>query len=103
MPGPAPTCECRPPRRWSHHDGKPTDARCLRPHEHRDGASAIDVYSRSTGWLRLIARSASNREIAAALFLAEGAVKNHVTSILTKLDVGDRTQAALRARELGLG
>lgn len=52
--------------------------------------------------LRLIARGASNKEIAAALFLAEGTVKNHVTNILTKLEVGDRTQAALRARELGL-
>jgi DNA-binding NarL/FixJ family response regulator len=52
--------------------------------------------------LRLIARGASNKEIAAALFLAEGTVKNHVTNILTKLDVSDRTQAALRARELGL-
>ena len=52
--------------------------------------------------LRLIARGASNKEIAAALFLAEGTVKNHVTNILDKLAVGDRTQAALRARELGL-
>ena len=52
--------------------------------------------------LRLIARGASNKEIAAALFLAEGTVKNHVTNILTKLEVNDRTQAALRARELGL-
>lgn len=52
--------------------------------------------------LRLIARGASNKEIAAALFLAEGTVKNHVTNILTKLEVDDRTQAALRARELGL-
>ncbi|MGE0546978.1 MAG: response regulator [Kofleriaceae bacterium] len=52
--------------------------------------------------LRLIARGASNKEIASALFLAEGTVKNHVTNILTKLDVSDRTQAALRARELGI-
>jgi DNA-binding NarL/FixJ family response regulator len=52
--------------------------------------------------LRLVARGASNKEIAAALFLAEGTVKNHVTNILTKLEVNDRTQAALRARELGL-
>jgi DNA-binding NarL/FixJ family response regulator len=36
------------------------------------------------------------------LCLAEGTVKNHVTNILTKLDVRDRTQAALRARQLGL-
>jgi DNA-binding NarL/FixJ family response regulator len=52
--------------------------------------------------LRLLARGASNKEIAGALFLAEGTVKNHVTNIFTKLKVEDRTQAALRARELGL-
>jgi DNA-binding NarL/FixJ family response regulator len=52
--------------------------------------------------LGLIARGASNREIADRLFIAEGTVKNHVTHILGKLDVRDRTQAALKARELGL-
>ena len=52
--------------------------------------------------LRLIARGASNREIAGALFLAEGTVKNHVTNILGKLEVRDRTQAALKAKESGL-
>ena len=52
--------------------------------------------------LRLLARGAANKEIARALFLAEGTVKNHVTSIFTKLSVTDRTQAALRARDLGI-
>jgi len=52
--------------------------------------------------LALIARGASNREIADQLFIAEGTVKNHVTHILGKLDVRDRTQAALKAKELGL-
>jgi DNA-binding NarL/FixJ family response regulator len=52
--------------------------------------------------LGLIARGASNREIADRLFIAEGTVKNHVTHILGKLGVRDRTQAALKARELGL-
>jgi len=51
--------------------------------------------------LRLIARGSTNREIAEALFITEGTVKNHVTNILGKLDVRDRTQAALKARELG--
>lgn len=46
---------------------------------------------------------ASNKEIASALFLSEGTVKNHVTHILEKLGVGDRTRAALKAKELGFG
>jgi DNA-binding NarL/FixJ family response regulator len=52
--------------------------------------------------LALIATGASNKEIADQLFIAEGTVKNHVTHILGKLGVRDRTQAALKARELGL-
>jgi DNA-binding NarL/FixJ family response regulator len=52
--------------------------------------------------LAWIARGYSNKEIASQLFIAEGTVKNHVTHILGKLGVRDRTQAALKARELGL-
>lgn len=52
--------------------------------------------------VRLLADGRSNREIAAALFLAEGTVKNHVTGALAKLGARDRTQAALKARDLGL-
>ena len=51
--------------------------------------------------LVLIANGASNREIAKRLFLAEGTVKNHITNILGKLGVRDRTQAALKAKEMG--
>jgi DNA-binding NarL/FixJ family response regulator len=57
---------------------------------------------RQTEILLLITTGASNREIAARLFIAEGTVKNHVTDILDKLGVKDRTQAALKARDLGL-
>ena len=53
--------------------------------------------------VRLLVRGASNKEIASALFLSEGTVKNHVTHILEKLGVGDRTRAALKAKELGFG
>jgi DNA-binding NarL/FixJ family response regulator len=52
--------------------------------------------------LRLLANGLSNREIAESVVIAEGTVKNHITSILNKLGVRDRTQAALKARELGL-
>ncbi len=52
--------------------------------------------------LRLLAQGASNRQIASQLFLAEGTVKNYISTILDKLGVEDRTQAALRAREMGL-
>jgi len=52
--------------------------------------------------LRLVTAGASNRQIAGRLFLAEGTVKNYISTILGKLGVEDRTQAALRGRELGL-
>jgi DNA-binding NarL/FixJ family response regulator len=65
-------------------------------------ALAEPLSDREREVLRLLASGASNREIAAALVIAEGTAKNHVTSILAKLAVRDRTQAALRARELGL-
>lgn len=52
--------------------------------------------------LRLVAVGSSNKEIARALRLAEGTVKNHVTNVLGKLGVRDRTQAALQAKALGL-
>jgi len=51
--------------------------------------------------LRLMAGGYSNREIASALGTAEGTVKNHASSILSKLGVRDRTRAVLKALELG--
>lgn len=57
---------------------------------------------RETEILRLLGGGYSNREIADALFLAEGTVKNHLSAILVKLGVRDRTRAVLRALHLGL-
>jgi DNA-binding NarL/FixJ family response regulator len=57
---------------------------------------------RETEILRWLASGATNKEIAHRLYITEGTVKNHVTNILAKLGVNDRTQAALKARELGL-
>lgn len=58
--------------------------------------------SREVEVLRQLALGRSNKEIGVVLNLAEGTVKNHMTNILGKLGVLDRTQAALRAREMGL-
>jgi DNA-binding NarL/FixJ family response regulator len=53
--------------------------------------------------LRLIARGLSNTDIADRLFLSEGTVRNHVSAILSKLGVSDRTRAAVTAIQHGLG
>ncbi|KOU72358.1 LuxR family transcriptional regulator [Streptomyces sp. MMG1533] len=63
---------------------------------------AVALSPRETDILRLLARGHTNREIAARLYLSEGTVKNHVSRILQRLALRDRTQAALRARDLGL-
>ena len=47
--------------------------------------------------LRLVAQGANNKEIAASLFLSEGTVRNHISNILGRLNVRDRTQAAIVA------
>jgi DNA-binding NarL/FixJ family response regulator len=52
--------------------------------------------------LRLMAGGFSNREISNAIHKSEGTIKNQVSSILEKLGVRDRTQAVLRAINLGL-
>ncbi len=67
------------------------------------GASLPEPLSeREREILQLVALGLSNAEIATRLSLAQGTVKNYVTAILQKLGARDRTQAALRARELGL-
>jgi DNA-binding NarL/FixJ family response regulator len=71
-----------------------------------DGAGADEagqlLTAREVDVLRLIARGATNREIAAHLFLSEGTVKNHISRILNRIGLRDRTQAAIYARDRGL-
>lgn len=57
---------------------------------------------RETEILRLMSGGYSNREVAESLGVAEGTVKNHVSNILSKLGVRDRTRAVLKAFELKL-
>jgi DNA-binding NarL/FixJ family response regulator len=68
----------------------------------RAEALVVPLSRREREILSLLGDGASNKEIADRLNLAEGTVKNHVTNILTKLDVRDRTQAAIRGRQLGI-
>lgn len=58
--------------------------------------------ARETDVLRLMAGGYSNKEIAAAVHISEGTVKNLVSAVLLKLGVRDRTRAVLRGLELGL-
>jgi len=67
-----------------------------------DGTPAQELTDRELEVLRLVAAGYSNREIAHALFLAEGTVKNHVSTVLLKLGTRDRTRAVLRALHLGV-
>lgn len=62
----------------------------------------IDLSERELQILRLLAGGFSNKEIARAIFLAEGTVRNHVSNLLAKLDCRDRTQAVLKAISLGI-
>ena len=52
--------------------------------------------------LRLLGKGLSNNEIAGQLFLSEGTVRNYVSAVLAKLQVADRTQAAVLAVKNGL-
>ncbi len=64
-----------------------------------DTAEALS--GREVEILRLVARGYNNREIGDALAIAEGTVKNYISSILSKMGVRDRTRAVLKALEAG--
>jgi len=63
---------------------------------------AAELSARELEVLRLLARGLNNADIARQLFLSEGTVRNYVSAILSKLDVSDRTQAAVLALRHGL-
>lgn len=65
-------------------------------------SAAGDLSAREVEVLRLIAKGASNREIAEHLVISEGTVKTHISNILSRLGLRDRTQAAIYARDAGL-
>lgn len=75
-------------------EGGPADA--------YDAPPVVELTGRELEILRLMAEGCSNREIADAVFLAEGTVKNHVSAILLKLGARDRTRAVLRALREGV-
>ncbi|MBT3239493.1 MAG: response regulator transcription factor [Chloroflexi bacterium] len=75
----------------------------LAPNPRRAGEEILDPLStRELDILQLIGQGLTNREIADRTFLAEGTVKNYVSSILSKLNANDRTQAVVKAKDLGL-
>lgn len=69
-----------------------------RGYTYRDQAEPRDTFGeREIAILRLLAGGYSNKEIARAIFLSEGTVKNYVSDILDKLGTRDRTRAVLKA------
>ncbi|QIN77714.1 response regulator [Rubrobacter marinus] len=67
------------------------------------GEALPELTAREREVLDLIARGRANAEIARKLFLSPKTVRNHISSIFAKLQVADRAQAIVRAREAGLG
>lgn len=75
----------------------------------KDGQSKVEkdpvqdpLTQREIEILRLMAGGYSNKEISRAIFKSEGTIKNHVSNILAKMGVRDRTRAVLKALELGI-
>jgi DNA-binding NarL/FixJ family response regulator len=71
------------------------------PAKERPAARGDDLTPRELEVLRLVAEGKTNAEIAQNLFVSVGTVKVHVERIIDKLGASDRTQAAVRAVELG--
>ena len=74
-------------------------------HAPQTGVSAVfpELTEREREVLALIAKGVSNKEIAEKLVISMKTVSNHITNIFSKLQVADRAQAIIRARDAGLG
>ena len=81
---------------------RPDDTRAPKEAGHDQAAKRRGLTRRELEILQLVAQGLSNRAIARTLCVTEQTVKFHVSNILKKLDVSNRTQAAGRARELRL-
>lgn len=75
----------------------------VQPPGRRQDLAANELSEREREVLKLLAGGLNNREIAGKLFIGETTVKSHVSSILNKLNLEDRTQAAIYALRHGLG
>lgn len=82
-------------------------ARLIQYFNRLDATTTLEVFPELTGReqeiLALIAQGQTNAEIAEKLVVSMKTVRNHVSNIFSKLQVADRAQAAIRAREAGLG
>ena len=67
-----------------------------------EGELGVTLTERESEVLALLSEGATNREIASELYLSIDTVKTHVRKVFTKLGVGNRTQAAITARDYGL-
>jgi DNA-binding NarL/FixJ family response regulator len=65
-------------------------------------ATAVDLTAREVDVLKLVGRGESNAEIGRQLFVSEATVKTYVSRLLAKLELANRTQAAILAHEAGL-
>lgn len=78
---------------------RPNQARLDQPRLNQRDA---ELTAREIEVLKLVATGSTNREIAERLYLSEGTVKNHISRILGRLGLRDRTQAAIYARDRSL-
>jgi len=72
-------------------------------HEQFTARAFPELTSRERDILELLAQGSANRQIASRLAISEKTVRNHLSSVFLKLQVNDRTAAALKARGAGLG